>query len=521
MFEKFSLKTKLLMLCGTLLFFTFLVGGVSHWGMTKIDSNYHKIVTVSEPKIASINKMYISYQQVRIHLRTLGLPNLTADQEKLAIEKTLEAIGKYEAEMNVYKKLDLLESEDGYIKKLEEDWSEFKAIGVKVLELNKTGDVSSKDKMREIFLKDCPEAAAKYDRSMHELLKFHDDNANKWVSAALSDAATAKNLQMIIIVIGLFGGLGVGYFFANYFSKVLNNISENLANGSDKIADIIGVVAQASSTLSSSIIQQASALQQTTSAVEQTSASVENNAENTKRSLAVSESSKHSVSSGKSAVSDVINSINDIATSTTEIKTQIDVSNEEIEGIVKIINEIESKTKIINEIVFQTKLLSFNASVEAARAGEHGKGFAVVAEEIGNLARMSGQSAEEIGKLLIDSTERVKNTVQNSKRQIGNLVEKNNKTVENSTHAAKKCSMVLDEIFSNVNNVDQLISEISTSSSEQSLSINEIKKAMNEIDQASQQNTNSSQKTSEAASDLEAQVDDFRMLVTNLNKLVG
>ena len=72
----------------------------------------------------------------------------------------------------------------------------------------------------------------------------------------------------------------------------------------------------------------------------------------------------------------------------------------EILGYIK---SIEEKTKVINDIVFQTKLLSFNASVEAARAGEQGKGFAVVAEEVGNLATMSGTSAEEISKLLESS----------------------------------------------------------------------------------------------------------------------
>lgn len=73
--------------------------------------------------------------------------------------------------------------------------------------------------------------------------------------------------------------------------------------------------------------------------------------------------------------------------------------------------EIGNASKMIKAIAEQTNLLALNAAIEAARAGEDGKGFAVVAEEIRKLAEESNKFTEEIGKVIIDLTERTKNAV--------------------------------------------------------------------------------------------------------------
>jgi len=77
---------------------------------------------------------------------------------------------------------------------------------------------------------------------------------------------------------------------------------------------------------------------------------------------------------------------------------------------------ISEIVRVMGEIANQTNLLAFNASIEAARAGEHGVGFSIVAGEVRRLAERSFGAAQEIGKLIEESAERVEQGSTVSKR---------------------------------------------------------------------------------------------------------
>ena len=72
-----GLRAKLFFLCGTLLLFTVVVGAVSFWGINRMDTSLVRLSKVSIPNIKSADNMYLYYSQIRISLRTLGLPGIT------------------------------------------------------------------------------------------------------------------------------------------------------------------------------------------------------------------------------------------------------------------------------------------------------------------------------------------------------------------------------------------------------------------------------------------------------------
>jgi methyl-accepting chemotaxis protein len=279
-------------------------------------------------------------------------------------------------------------------------------------------------------------------------------------------------------------------------------------------------IATSADRLSSAATEQGASLQETSASTEELTSMVQRNLEHAKRAENVAGVCYSSAEKGQRVVADMSNAIGEIDASNQAIMAQVENSNKQIAEIVKVIREIGDKTKVINDIVFQTKLLSFNASVEAARAGEHGRGFAVVAEEVGNLAKMSGTAAKEIGDMLDGSIGKVEGIVTETRTKVEHLVKQGKAKVDTGSRIAEECGKVLHEIVAKVSEVAQMSSNIAGSSQEQALGVGEINRTIGQLDSVTHTNSSEADQAADAAKHLQVQARELKEAVGALKAIV-
>jgi len=147
--------------------------------------------------------------------------------------------------------------------------------------------------------------------------------------------------------------------------------------------------------------------------------------------------------------------------------------------------KIADITAVIDGIAFQTNILALNAAVEAARAGEQGRGFAVVASEVRALAQRSATAAREIKTLIHASVEKV---------QTGSAL-------------VSEAGQTMQGLIAQVNQVNELINNISEVSANQTDGVGMVNASVNELDEATRSNASLVHHTTDSAATLKAETD--------------
>ncbi len=178
----------------------------------------------------------------------------------------------------------------------------------------------------------------------------------------------------------------------------VGQLAQALDETSDNLNRLLQKVVESSSTLGAAAEELTATSHEMAAAAEETAASagsVSTAAEQVSQSL-------QSVSAGTEEL-DV--SIREVAAATASgarvVAQAVKVADDARITVTKLGEssaEISEVAQVITDIAQQTRMLALNATIEAARAGEAGKGFAVVAAEVKELARMTAQSSEDIGR---------------------------------------------------------------------------------------------------------------------------
>lgn len=185
------------------------------------------------------------------------------------------------------------------------------------------------------------------------------------------------------------------------------------------------------------------------------------------------------------------------------LDTKIQDSSQQMEHLLRIVDQIEEMSSDIQKIVgtidsiaFQTNILALNASVEAARAGENGRGFAVVAEEVSSLASRSSDASKKTGE----------------------LIEKCITGIAQAKESADVTASALESIVTYSAEIARSFDSISEATQEEARKANSIRMEINNISDVVQSNSSTAQETaastealSQQAQTLEAMTSRFRV----------
>ncbi len=262
----------------------------------------------------------------------------------------------------------------------------------------------------------------------------------------------------------------------NTMSASLAQIVGSVRTSSDNVASGATQIAQANGELSTRTLQQAERLQHTAQSAARISQHLATTTEFVHEARHLSDNVTGIAVKGNAAFGAVTQTMADIA----------DTSR-----------RIGDITATIDGIAFQTNILALNAAVEAARAGEQGRGFAVVASEVRHLAMRAADAAREIKATIGSSLDRV----EHGAAQVG------------------EAGVTMQALVSNIERVNQLVTDISTSMTEQSGDLGRITQTIGELDSVTQQNAAMVEQCAAAAQDLRTQAQGLTVQVAGFQTI--
>ena len=187
----------------------------------------------------------------------------------------------------------------------------------------------------------------------------------------------------------------------------------------------------------------------------------------------------------------------------------IQKSSQNLEKISTIIKNIALKTRVIHEIVSKTELLSLNASIEAARAGDLGKGFSVVAEEVGNLAKISGNAAKDIETLIVESREVAASVIEEMSGSVL-MVQKNTQQVSES----------FKEIARGVETILENTKSIQVATEEQNMAIQKVNHSVTEMSNFNKTTLQESQSALKLAGELDHKSGTLSEIMESMHSII-
>ncbi|MEW6021772.1 MAG: methyl-accepting chemotaxis protein [Pseudomonadota bacterium] len=188
----------------------------------------------------------------------------------------------------------------------------------------------------------------------------------------------------------------------------------------------------------------------------------------------------HQTADSAQAANRLAESASSVALQGESVVDRLVTTMETVKGSARRVDEIVGT---IDAIAVETGTLALNAALEAARVGEGGREFALVAGEVRSLALRVGSAAREIRELVAHSVAEI----------------------EGGTACAAQAGSSMATLAMSVQQVGDIVSQISSASLEQASGLDEVNQAIVQMDQVTQRNSTLVEEAADAARTLQMQ----------------
>lgn len=529
-----TIRAKLLMGFGVVLFGTLIIGSISIYGYQVMGNSTSYLYNKSISGVSEAKGLQTEIINLENELTNLMLASTIADK-KLAEQVKADSSAKIAASIEKIKVT--IDTTSADIERVEVRATFFELVAVynnylmsveQVLILEKSSpETAAKMYFSNEFQSLTPKIFSlviEYVRLELETAKINYDNSLK-----VQQSVTYVTISAIVIcfILSFYIALYVRKSITsplNNTKKYINDLAESRLNGNIDGIDYVGVTGQIASSvlvlqqnlrhaikeisdnsmvISSSSEELAAVSAQLNSYAEESSSQaheVANTSASVSQSTQVVASSAEEFSASIREISINAMEASNVANKAVQIASN---TNSQMAKLRNSSVEIGAVLGVISGIAEQTNLLALNATIEAARAGELGKGFAVVANEVKELARSTAKATNEIGNSI--------NTIQSDAKSAIESLEEITQIINKISDISNVIAAAVEEQAATVGEISRSIFTSAAGSSAITQNIQGVADSSGKITQGSAEIQSSSVELARVSSQLRALVSRFEL----------
>ena len=510
MFNKLTIRVKLLLGFGALSALFVVLGAYSFWELRSIHRTTEVIATQNVVSIEAISEMSNLVRTMRLAESRHLFVSSESDKNAQATVVS-EGIKRLDVLQNQIQSRALSVAEAAAWKEFTEHRAAWLSTHQQLVYLSNDGKIGV-EQAQALYANESFKAFAQLSLDLDELVDLNRQASDAAWRDAQEAFAASKMVLGVLVVACVLLALWLGRALSLGITKPLDvgmtgvsliaagDMSQSIAyRGADEVSQMLTAVDHMRSGLSQMVLSVRA------SAAEVASASVEIAQGNHDLSHRT-ESQASALEETSAGMMDLLSAVKLTAESASKAKelagqaSLLSVSSGEVvANVVQTMKGINESSRKISDIIstidgiaFQTNILALNAAVEAARAGEQGKGFAVVANEVRNLAQRSGDAAKEIAQLIsasVDQVERGAELVNTAGTRMGETVE-------------------------SIQRVNSIMSDLNRLTQDQTLGVAQMQESIASMDQMTQQNAAMVEEVAASAGVLSAKAQDMLQTVS-------